>query len=70
MTYRYGDEPTGDEDVVDPIDDEEEPPEPTPPWRAAVVTTNPVIEVGPVEKWDDEIPVPTRQEEMAAAARR
>ena len=59
-------------DHVDPaIDDEDAEPEPPiPPWRAGVVATNPVVEAGPVEKWDEEIPLPTRRDEAAAAARR
>ena len=44
---------------------------PREPWRAAAVpSSRPVAGAGPVEKWDDELPVPTRQEELAAAARR
>jgi hypothetical protein len=68
MTNRYGDEPA----IDDPSDaaEDEEAPTPIPPWRAGAIATNPVIEAGPVEKWDDEIPVPTRQQELASAARR
>ena len=66
MTWRDGDGPEFDP----PIDDEEEPAPPIPPWRAGAVASNPIVEAGPVEKWDDELPVPTRQDQIAAAARR
>jgi hypothetical protein len=69
MTYHDADEPDLVGDTAQ-ADDEEEAPPPIPPWRAGSTATAPVIEVGPVEKWDDELPVPTRQQEVAAAARR
>lgn len=67
MSWQPGD---GPELEGEPIVDEEAPPERVPPWRAGSTAAAPVVDVGPVEKWDDEIPVPTRQQEMAAAARR
>ena len=69
MTYRYGDEPDAELDPDAELEDEDAPP-PTPPWRTGATASAPVVEAGPVEKWDDELPVPTRQQEMAAAARR
>lgn len=69
MTRHYGGNPDPGE-PVDALDEDEEPADPIPPWRAAVTGSTPAVEAGPVEKWDDELPVPTRQEELAAAARR
>jgi len=49
---------------------EEEAPPPVAPWRAgAQPAGKPIVDAGPVEKWDDEIPVPTRAERAGAAAR-
>ena len=71
MTWRPGTGPDGEEVVEldqfgDPIT-----PEPTPPWRAGAPAT-PAAEVKPVivEAWDDEIPVPSRADEVRDAARR
>lgn len=51
--------------------DDDEPPEPPMPWRAGAPKP-PSEPISPivVEAWDDEIPTPTRAEELAAAARR
>ena len=51
--------------------EEEEQPPPAMPWRA-VASTVPAAEASPVvvEAWDDEIPQPSRSDEIAAAARR
>lgn len=71
MTRRPGDGPDGERTVEldefgDPIT-----PEPTPPWRAAAPATPPTA-VRPVivEAWDDEIPVPSRADDIRDAARR
>jgi len=49
---------------------EEEAPPPTPPWRAgAEPSGKPVVDAGAVEKWDDELPVPTTTDKLGAAAR-
>lgn len=55
---------------TDPYGEEPEVP-PAMPWRAAVPAER-AAEAIPVmvEAWDDELPIPTRADEMAAAARR